>query len=313
MENLAKKILIPLDGSKNALNSLDYLDVMYGPKHNLDVSLFYVLPSLPPILTDEKTIDTDIWVKRSAVEKKNTRFAERILKEAKMVLINKGVDGERVSTISQKKEASTAYDICKWANRKQVDAVLLTRRGRTDLETFFMGGISNKLVHYCHNCPLWIAGGRIHSKKVLVCVDSSENALRAVDHAAFMLSGTDCQATLYHSIRHLRRYVPLEVLEGAEKLQQLWNIKAGEQIAPYMKKAREMLLNAGITEEQIATKIVDGSRSAADDILKEARNNGYGTIVLGRQGQLMMKEFLFGSVTSKILHHSPGLAIWIVQ
>ncbi len=74
-----------------------------------------------------------------------------------------------------------------------------------------------------------------------------------------------------------------------------------------------MLLHAGLMEDQITTKVVDGSRSAADDILKEARNSGYGTIVLGRHGQSMMKEFIFGSVTNKVLHHSTGLTIWLVQ
>jgi len=104
-----------------------------------------------------------------------------------------------------------------------------------------MGGTSDKLVNYCGNYPVWIAGGGIHEKKVLVGVDASENALRAVDHAGFMLSGTDCRATLFHSIRHLRRFVPMEVLEGAEELQELWKSKAGKQIAPYMEKARGIL------------------------------------------------------------------------
>ena len=105
----------------------------------------------------------------------------------------------------------------------------------------------------------------------------------------------------------------MEALENAEEFQKLWKNKAGEQIAPYMEKAQEILLNAGLSKEQISMKIVDGSRSAANEILKEARKNGYGTIVLGRHGESMAKEFMFGSVTSKILHHSPGLAIWIVQ
>ena len=74
-----------------------------------------------------------------------------------------------------------------------------------------------------------------------------------------------------------------------------------------------MLLGAGLLEEQITTKVVEGSRSTADDILREARNNGYGTIVIGRRGQSKMKEFLFGSVTTKVLHHSTGLTVSIVQ
>jgi len=240
-------------------------------------------------------------------------MAERILAEAKNTLVKKGFDEKRIIELHQRQKVGIAQDICNWANREKTDAVLLTRRGRTDLETLFMGGISDKLVNYCGNYPVWIAGGGIHEKKVLVGVDASENALRAVDHAGFMLSGTDCLVTLFHTVKHLRHFVPMEVLEGAEELQELWKNKAGEQIAPYMEKARGILLNAGLTKEQIAVKVVDGSRSGADDILKEARDNGYGTIVLGRHGQFVMKQFIFGSVTSKVIHLSAGLAIWIVQ
>ena len=141
----------------------------------------------------------------------------------------------------------------------------------------------------------------------------SENALRAVDHAGFMLSGTDCRVTLFHSMRHLRHFLPLEVLEDASDLDKLWKEKAGKQIAPYMKRAREMLLNAGLSDDQIATRVVDDSRSPANDILKEARDNHFGTIVLGRRGLSGFKEFFMGSVTSKVLSRSLGLATWIVQ
>ena len=313
MFDLTKKIVVPLDGSRNALKSFDYLDLVYGPKHNLEINLFHVLPSLPPILTDEKILDKDILLKKSDVEKKNLQMAERLLAEAKDILMEKGFDEERITTLFQKKTVSTARDICNWASREQADAVALTRRGETDLDTFFMGGISSKLVHYCANCPVWILGGGVHAKKMLVCMDGSENSFRAADHTGFMLSRTDCQVTLFHSTRDLTRYVPVEALENAEELQLLWKNKAGQQIASYMEKARETLLTAGLASEQIAMKIADGSRSAADDILKEARNNGYGTIVLGRHGESMAKEFLFGSVTNKLLHHSLGFAVWIVQ
>ena len=35
MKNSTKKIVIPIDGSETALGSLEYLDTLYGPKHNL--------------------------------------------------------------------------------------------------------------------------------------------------------------------------------------------------------------------------------------------------------------------------------------
>ncbi|MBU4126491.1 MAG: universal stress protein, partial [Proteobacteria bacterium] len=210
-------------------------------------------------------------------------------------------------------ESTIARDIRFWAKNKRADTILMSKRGRTDFKPFIMGAVSTTLVEYCRDCPLWIVGGGVRSKKALIAVDSSENALRAVDHAGFMLSGTDCKATIFYTMRNLRRFVPLEALEEAPDLEEFWRNKAGRQIAPYMKKAKEMLLDAGLSEDQVATKVIDGSRSAADDILKEARENGFGTIVLGRRGLSKIKEIFMGSVTSKVLLNSSGLTVWIVQ
>ena len=57
MAELIKNIVVPVDVSKNALKSLDYIGLMYGAKHDLEVTLLYIWPLLPPILTDEKTME----------------------------------------------------------------------------------------------------------------------------------------------------------------------------------------------------------------------------------------------------------------
>jgi len=313
MEDLTKSIVIPLDGSKNSLRSLDYINLIYGPNHNLEVTLIYILPSLPPILTDTKCIDKKTRTKLKSVEKKNEEMAEQILSEAKNILISKGFNEKRIKPCCQKRGITVAQDICILASIKQADTILLTKRGRTEIKSFFMGEVSAKLVEYHKNNPVWILEGCINSKNVLVCVDSSENALRAVEHVGFMLSGTDCRITIFHTMRHLSRFVPMQVLEEAEDLEKLWRNKAGVEIAPYIKKAREILLKSGLNEEQITTKVTEGSRSAADDILKEAQDNNHGTIVMGRRGLSAVKEFFMGSVTNSVLNSATSLAIWIVQ
>jgi nucleotide-binding universal stress UspA family protein len=248
-----------------------------------------------------------------AVKAKNIRMAERILVEAKTALIQKGFPEDRIKTIYLKKKMSVAQEICVWAEGKRADAVLITTRGRSRLEAFFMGEVASRTLEHCRVCPVWIVEGAVKSRNVLICLDSSENAMRAVDHTAFMLSGTDCHVTLFHSMRHLRRFVPLEVIEQAPELEELWKHKAGQRIVPQMEKAKKMLLEAGLTEAQITTKVVAGTRSAAKDILDEARNNGCGTIVLGRHGTSMVKEFFMGSVVRKVLDNCHGLAVWVVH
>jgi len=312
MTELSKMVVLPVDGSENALRSLDYLHLIYGNKHNLEVTLKYVLPSLPPILADNRSMDRETATKLKTIENKSIRLAEKILTQAKNFLIEKGFDSERVQIVYKKKESGIAQDICKWVESKRADAVLISSRGRSRLEAFFMGEVSSKLLEYCRVCPVWIVQGQVKSNRVLIAVDSSENALRAVDHTGFMLSGTDCPITIFHSMRHLRRFVPQEVLDEAPELEELWKTKAGQEIEPFMTKAKEMLVKAGVSESQISKKVVDGSRSAASDILEEARNNQYGTIVMGRRGISGVQEFFMGSVSSKVLQTSTGMAVWIV-
>jgi len=312
MTELSKMVVLPVDGSENALRSLDYLHLMYGKNHNLEVTLKYVLPSLPPVLADNRSMDRETATKLKIIENKSIRMAEKILTQAKNLLIDKGFYEDRVQTVYKKKESGIAQDICQWVESKRADAVLISSRGRSRLEAFFMGEVSSKLLEYCRVCPVWIVQGQVKSKRVLIAVDSSENALRAVDHTGFMLSGTDCPVTIFQTMRHLRRFVPQEVLDEAPELEELWKTKAGQEIEPFMKKAKEVLVKAGVSESQISKKIVDGSRSAASDILEEARNNEYGTIVMGRRGISGVQEFFMGSVSSKVLQNSTGMAVWIV-
>jgi nucleotide-binding universal stress UspA family protein len=309
--DLAKMIVVAVDGSENALKSIDYLGHVYGPKDNLEVVLLHVLPTLPQILVADSSRTTKMRL--LDVEKKSIQLAGRILAEARTVLVKKGFKDEQIKACHLKKHFGIARDICNFAGDKGADALLITMKGRSRLQAFFLGEISSKILDYCLTCPVWVVEGAVQSKKVLIAMDRSENSQRAVDHAGFMLGGSDSQVTLFHSKRHLRGFLPREVIEAAPDLEGLWRNKAGELIAPYMKKGKEVLIQAGLREEQISTKVVDGSRSVAADILEEARSNSFGTIVLGRKGHSGVKEYFMGSTTSKVLQDSGGMAVWVVH
>jgi len=307
----SKMIIVAVDGSEDALEALAYLDLIYRPKHKLEVQILYILPSLPPILVADQ--DRQTKMRLLNIENKNLQMADRIVSEAKDILLKKGFLEEQIKGVYRKKQIGTARDICNFAGDKGADALIVARRGRSRLDAFLSGEISSKILDYCLTCPVWVVEGAVTSKKVLIAMDSSENGIRAADHAGYMLARTDCHITLFHSKRHLRRFVPQEVIEAAPELEELWRNKAGERIGPYIEKGKDLLIQAGLREEQIGTKVVDGSISAAADILKEARSNNFGTIVLGRKGHSSVKEYLMGSTTSKVLRDSGGLAVWVVH
>ena len=204
--DVTKMIVVGVDGSENSLKSLHYLSLVYGHKHNMEVVLLHVLPTLPQILVADDDRQTKLRLLN--VEKKGIQMAERILAEAMSILLKKGFKNDRIKTVHRKKKIGIARDICSFAAHKRADSVLISAKGRSKLEVCFSGGVANRMLEYCRVCPVWIVEGTVKSQKVLIAMDSSENALRAVDHAAFMLSGTDCQVTLFHSKRHLRRFVP---------------------------------------------------------------------------------------------------------
>lgn len=311
MNRQSKMIIVAVDGSEDALEALAYLDLIYRPKHKLEVQILYILPSLPPILVADQ--DRQTKMRLLNIENKNLQMADRIVSEAKDILLKKGFLEEHIKGVYRKKQIGTARDICNFAGDKGADALIVARRGRSRLDAFLSGEISSKILDYCLTCPVWVVEGAVTSKKVLIAMDSSENGIRAADHAGYMLARTDCHITLFHSKRHLRRFVPQEVIEAAPELEELWRNKAGEHIGPYIEKGKDLLIQAGLREEQIGTKVVDGSISAAADILKEARSNNFGTIVLGRKGHSSVKEYLMGSTTSKVLRDSGGLAVWVVH
>ena len=48
-------------------------------------------------------------------------------------------------------------------------------------------------------------------------------------------------------------------------------------------------------------------------ILLEHDETGYSTIVVGRQGLSRSEEFLFGSISSKIVNHARKCTVWVVE
>jgi nucleotide-binding universal stress UspA family protein len=110
----------------------------------------------------------------------------------------------------------------------------------------------------------------------------------------------------------LLRFVPSEALEAAPALTDVWQSRAGKQIAPVMQHAQQMLVQAGVAKSRIAVKIVEGSRSAGADILKAANEHACGTIVVGRHGETGHKTFPMGSVARTVVQKCEDMAVWIV-
>lgn len=158
-------------------------------------------------------------------------------------------------------------------------------------------------------------------KKILVAIDGSDNAMKAVEYVATQFSGAD---DLILTILHVLPYPPAplwddghipdeEEREIRAKYLDRWLKNEKAKLGPVFDKAVKILTSKDIKPGKIRTKSISDSMDVADSILEEARDGGYDTLVLGRRGLSPAKHFLLGSVTSKIINHGAGITICVVE
>ena len=155
------------------------------------------------------------------------------------------------------------------------------------------------------------------SNKILIAVDPSENALKAVKYAAGILR-SDSQVTLYHVFF---KTPPLDLREGeilphhpasfrgsTEEFKK-WLSAQRSAAEESLDAAKKVLIKGGLDPKNIEVKIEEGKQGVATDILNEVKEGGYDTVIVGRRGQSRLKRFFSGSVTAKIMHHAEDCAV----
>lgn len=151
--------------------------------------------------------------------------------------------------------------------------------------------------------------GQPFNSNVLIAVDASENSLRAVKYVGWMLGAMDrFHVTLLHVIPD-----PEEDYFADESEREAWIKGYRGKMDAVLEEYRRRLIAAGFSDESV---VVETPRrycpSMAECILSEREKRTYGTIVVGRQGLSRKEEFLFGSISNKIVNHARDCCVWVV-
>ena len=100
---------------------------------------------------------------------------------------------------------------------------------------------------------------------------------------------------------------------GQHRLEE-WFAQYEKKVDAMLETYRELLIRKGFSREDIATRsTVRYCPSMAQCILSERDQIEYSTIVVGRQGLSRSEEFLFGSISSKIVNHARNCTVWVVE
>jgi nucleotide-binding universal stress UspA family protein len=156
--------------------------------------------------------------------------------------------------------------------------------------------------------------------KLLIALDSSEGAWRAVEYVGKTFGKTTgVQVTLLHILSGLPpafwddgHVLQDKEREARKRMVASWQQEQEKNWQDLVNKAHQLLAKAGLAKEAVANKFKPKHFDVADDIVDEARDGAYDTIVMGRRGMGMAKALLLGSVTRKVVDGAKGCTVAIV-
>jgi nucleotide-binding universal stress UspA family protein len=153
-------------------------------------------------------------------------------------------------------------------------------------------------------------------QKILVALDDSENAMRAVEFVAKTFI-PEHQVTLLSVLVDTAAICDIQSPELTPYFVSQRNVfssledKKRELVSGALQKAKDTLQKAGFKEQDISIQVRNRKIGVARDIIDEARS-GYQVIVMGRRGLSSIGEFLLGSVSQKVLHACKDATILLV-
>ena len=291
------RILLAMDGSDQAFEAARYVSQLFAP-NRIEVVLFHVTTKIPVSFWDIEE-DPELKLKEAApraLESQQGQEIQELMERARQLFLDRDVPEDAVIVKIQERQVGIARDII-YESERDYNAVVVGRWGMSLLKDFLWGSIADKLLGRLTHVPLCVVGGTPHVGKILVGLDASAGAMRAVDYVGTMVSAY-LEVTLYHAVRALDE----EIFHKAE-----------ESMKSVFEKATGRLENAGFRRNQITARTATGVLSRAGAIIQYALKGEYGTIVVGRRGLSEVEEFPMGRVSNKVIHMAKELAVWVVS
>lgn len=305
-----KRFLVPLDGSERALLTCRHI-AAFKPLHSMQAVLFHVFHKFPEAYFDagiERSFPSLSTAR--AWQAEQHRQMQDYLLLARRMLVSSGFPEDAVEVRIQKRRRGVARDILREAGTGY-EFVVARRRGMGALSGMIVGSVTLKLLQGLTFAPLMIAGQKAPGHRVLLGFDGSPGALRALRFVGRLLAPfPEFEICLMH------------VLRGSEKApSRLKGILIPGEYAPHlsetitrkMETARSKLADLGVAPERVSCRLVPEALSRAAEIVRHAKDENFGIIVLGRRGVSRVQDFFIGRVTNKVLHLARDRSVWIVH
>jgi nucleotide-binding universal stress UspA family protein len=275
------------------------------------VTLVHILADLPEALLDigDSPLFDAPDLQGGPWQAKLEQNVRKKMEEAENILTKAGFPKGAVQIKVQELKKGVAKDIT-GESTLGYDAVFIGRRGHNDPTDIIVGSTAYKLVSSIYHLPVVVVGDKPDPGHILIGFDGSEDASKAVACACALMPRPGRKVMLCHVLPPINTPLADQDIFTPDQ-EESWIQKGRENIESSIQDAKQQLANAGFNPAMIDTQVMKSKISRAVTIAKTAENSGFGTIVVGRRGLTVIKEFLMGRVTLKVLHRAHKMAVWI--
>lgn len=309
MTDNANKLLVAVDGSEAAFKTIEYIG-SFKPFLNKEIVLYNVISTVPDCYYDlqKEPFNAGTLSRVKAWELSYKLRMENFMQESRRMLVNAGFKPEAVTISLEKINKGTARDILSKAQLGYYALVTRRRGTAASLLPLIMGSVSTKLVEKGITIPILLAGSQKANHSILIAIDGSDGANRAIEFLAGTVENSICRIVLCSVLRDYELY---DEKEG-NTLTKEYVRAAFEEIEAVIERATKQFESAGIKKDKIENKIIQGAKSRAGSIIEAAREENCDTIVFGRKGRSNVVNFDIGRVPWKVIHGARKATVWII-
>ena len=146
-------------------------------------------------------------------------------------------------------------------------------------------------------------------RNVLIAVDDTPTSENALKYTADIIGKLEATRIC---LLHIYPEPPPGYYSSGKSLDEYRQEKEAGAAA-FIQRATDILLQSGINPQSIITMFhMADHATISQAILDIQTEGGYGTVIVGKRGVSKAEEFLFGSISSALVHNSKDCAVWVV-
>jgi nucleotide-binding universal stress UspA family protein len=295
VDEMYKKILVPLDGSELAEIVLPYARELAG-RLDLELNLLHVCEATQP---------DSHFMCRAYLE----RASEIVQKQSREIQKKTGVSPEK-KAVKVKEEVTTGHPaekILDYAEKNSTDLILMATHGRSGVRRWALGSTVDKVLRKSR-APVWLVRANIPEEIVhdewpkrtlLVPLDGSKFAESVLPHVEILTKQRGVELVKVVLLRVFEKpfttadYPEPDWAEHVKRITEHFKREAREYLAAIQKRLREVGLN-------VTTELLMGK--PAETIIDYAHNNHPNLIVMATHGSSGRNLWEYGNIADKVLH-----------